>query len=71
MKRENLIYFLFKDSSSVSQVLRISTVRIEESDLFSASEMTALGGNTEHDKENGKDRLISKIKYKQNEHKNI
>jgi len=70
MKRENVIYFLFKDSSSVSQVLRVSAVWMEEY-LFSASEMAAWGGNIEHDKENGKDRLISKIKYKQNEHDNI
>lgn len=55
----------------MSQVLGVSTVWMEESDLFSASEMAALGGNIEHDKENGKDRLISKIKYKQNEHKDI
>lgn len=68
-KRENLIYCLFKDSSSVSQVLGVSAIWMEESDLFPASEMAAWGGNIEHDKENGKNRLISKIKYKQNEHK--
>lgn len=71
MKKENLIYFLFKDSSSVSQVLWVSAVWMEESDLFTASEIAALGRNTEHDKENEKDRRIWKIKYKQNEHKNI
>lgn len=68
-KQEYLRYFLFKDPSSRSQVLGGgSAAWVEEPDLFSASEMAALGGNLEH-KENGKDRLISKIKYKQNEHK--
>lgn len=69
MKKENLMYFLFKESGSVSQLLGVSAVWMEEPDLFFASEMAALGGNIKHDKENRKDRLISIIIYKQNEHR--